>query len=99
MIDLPSPLTEPFDAETEAAIEDDTEAMLRAAGRFVADRAGKWRTCSARTCRHARACRGNAPLERGFACGRPGPQETARICELAAFTLLDRVRRTVDGRF
>ena len=98
MIDLDPILTEPFDAATEAAIRDDTDAMLRAAARFVADRADKWQDCSARACRRAKACRGDAPLEHGFACGRPDRQETARICELVVFALLDRVRRATAGR-
>lgn len=98
MIDLPPILTEPGDPETEAAIAEDTESMLRAAGRFVADRTGKWRTCTARACRRAKACQGDAPLHQGFACGRPGRQETARICDLVVFTLLDRVRRAGGDR-
>ncbi len=80
------------DPEADARAEAETVALATRAARFVANRAGRWKTCPKRACRRARACTGEGPPQKLPPCGAKG--DWPAINGLVLFTILERLEAT-----
>jgi len=77
------------DPEADARAEAETAALAIRAARFVANRAGRWKTCPKRACRRARACTGEGPPAALPPCDTGGNWRA--VNDLALFAMLERL--------
>lgn len=77
------------DPEADARAEAETAALATRAARFVANRAGRWKTCPKRACRRARACTGEGPPAALPPCDTAGNWRA--VNDLALFAMLERL--------